>query len=156
MKIEDELKSNFSNDYQKLIVNLYLTHSRINEPFERLFRQHGLTLTQYNLLRILRGQKQKPVSIGIIKERMIERNSDVSRIVDRLIKKKLITRTENKVDRRQKDIVINKEGLALIAKLDQYEIDMHKKLEQQITPQEVLVINDLLDKLRSGKPNEEY
>lgn len=151
MKIEEEIQSRFRNDYQKLVVNLYFTHSRLNEPFQALMKRYNITATQYNVLRILRGQKQKPVSIGLIKERMIERNSDVSRIIDRLLKKKLIVRSENKLDRRQKDIIISQTGLDLIAEIDCYERDMDKNF-MHMTDDEVSTLNDLLDKLRS-KPD---
>ncbi len=148
MKIEEEIQSSFRNDYQKLVVNLYLTHSRISEPFAVLMKEYDITGTQYNVLRILRGQKGKPVSIGLIKERMIERNSDVSRIIDRLRKKKLIKRNENKSDRRQKDIVITQEGLDLIGKIAQCNEKMDERLHH-ISLEEAQILNDLLDKLRS-------
>jgi DNA-binding MarR family transcriptional regulator len=148
MKIEDEIQSSFRNDYQKLMVNLYLTHSRMSEPLTSVFKQYDLTSTQYNVLRILRGQKQKPASIGLIKERMIERNSDVSRIIDRLLKKKLIKRNENKLDRRQKDIVITETGLELVASIDKCHPQQDKRMSH-LTDEEVTTLNDLLDKLRS-------
>ena len=149
MKIEEEVKSNFRNDYQKLVVNLYLTYTRINEPFHELLKEYGVTATQFNVLRILRGQKQNPASIGLIKERMIERNSDVSRIIDRLLKKKLIERSENKMDRRQKDIIISQQGLDLLAVI----MEKDEKLDavfKHVSVDEVNIMNDLLDKLRDS------
>src|SRR5690606_27983237 len=98
MRIEDEIKSRFKNDYHKLVVNIHLTSARIGERMQNEMKKFDLTMTQYNVLRILRGQNQNAVSVGLIKERMIERNSDVSRIIDRLVRKKLIERTENKTD----------------------------------------------------------
>lgn len=148
MKIEDEIQSSFRNDYQKLMVNLYLTYSRITEPFSALMKEHDITSTQYNVLRILRGQKQKPASIGLIKERMIERNSDVSRIIDRLLKKKLIKRSENKLDRRQKDIIITEGGLDLLDKIDKHHVKNDARMSH-LSPEEVETLNNLLDKLRS-------
>lgn len=148
MKIEDELKSAFKNDYHKLVVNLLLTYMRLSEPFQELLKEHGLTGTQYNVLRILRGQKQIPASIGLIKERMIERNSDVSRVIDRLIKKKLIDRKENKNDRRQRDILINDAGLELLDKIDLHE--NYSSINVPLSDSEVTIMNDLLDKMRSN------
>jgi len=154
MKIEEEIQSKFKSEYEKLIVNLYLTHSRLSEPFAALIKGHDITSTQYNVLRILRGQKQKPASIGLIKERMIERNSDVSRIIDRLLKKKLIIRNENKLDRRQKDIIISQLGLDLVAKIENREVDFHHNLDH-ISLEEAKMMNDLLDKIRSAPKEEE-
>lgn len=149
MKIEDELKSAFKNDYHKLVVNLLLTYMRLSEPFQELLKKYDLTGTQYNVLRILRGQKQVPASIGLIKDRMIERNSDVSRVIDRLLKKKLIERRENKNDRRQRDILINTAGLELLEKIDLHE-NNYDALEIPLSAEEVVTMNNLLDKMRSN------
>jgi len=93
MRIEDEIKSRFKNDYHKLVVNIHLTSARIGERMQNEMKKFDLTMTQYNVLRILRGQNQNAVSVGLIIERMIERESDVSKIIDRLVRKKLIERT---------------------------------------------------------------
>ena len=111
-------------------------------------KTHDLTSTQFNVLRILRGQKQVPACIGLIKERMIERNSDVSRVIDRLLKKDVIERKENKYDRRQRDIIINKKGLDLLEIIDNEESNFIKSLEH-VSESEVQLMNDLLDKIRS-------
>lgn len=152
MRIEDEIKSKFRDDYHKLVVNIHLTSARIGEQMEDEMKNYGITMTQYNVLRILRGQNQKAVNIGLIKDRMIERNSDVSRIIDRLVKKKLIERTENKFDRRQKDVRISNEGLKVLAEMDEFE-NMIKVKIGHLSKEEVQTLNDLLDKTRSG---EEY
>lgn len=148
MKIDDEIKSNFRNEYHKLRVNLILTTTRLGEKFQVMLKDFDISATQFNALRILRGQNQKPASIGLIKERMIDRSSDVSRIVDRLLHKKLIARTENKIDRRQKDIIITKLGLALLSKIDKLEKKMDKPL-LNLSEKEAKQLNKLLDKLRS-------
>jgi DNA-binding MarR family transcriptional regulator len=150
MKIEDEIQSTFRNEYQKLLVNLYVTSNRLNEPFSSMIKAFGITSTQYNVLRILRGQKQKPASIGLIKDRMIEKNSDVSRVIDRLLKKKLIIRKENKEDRRQKDIIISQLGLDLISQIDPLEQKIDDSLKH-LSIEEVVLMNNLLDKLRPEK-----
>ena len=149
MKIEDEIQSAFDNDLQKLIVNIYLTHSRISEPFQQLLGKFDITPTQYNVLRILRGQKQNPASIGLIKERMIERNSDVSRIIDRLLKKDLISRKKNKQDKRQKDVIISDSGLNLLATIENYQ-EENAFYSINLTNDEVTLMNNLLDKLRAS------
>jgi len=106
MKLEDEIKSKFRDDYHKALVNLYYTNNVIGEQFFKMLKEYGLAVPQYNVLRILRGEAPDSVSIGFIKERMLERNSDVSRIVDRLYNKKLVERKENKSDRRQKEVSV--------------------------------------------------
>ena len=148
MRIEDEIKSTFKSDHHKLIVNLHLTYVRLTETFQALMKEHNLTPTQYNVLRILRGQKQVPASIGLIKERMIERNSDVSRVIDRLLKKNLIERKQNKQDRRQRDIIINQKGLDLLEIIEISEDDFVESFDH-ISCDEVKMMNDLLDKMRS-------
>lgn len=153
MRIEDEIKSKFKSDYHKLVVNLHLTYMRLTETFQSLMKEHNLTATQYNVLRILRGQKQVPASIGLIKERMIERNSDVSRVIDRLLKKDLIERKENKLDRRQRDIIINQKGLDLLEVIDKSEDEFVQSFDH-VSVEEVRMMNDLLDKIRT-KPGEE-
>ena len=148
-KIEDEIKSSFRSVYEKLRVNLQLTYIRLGDEMQQQFKQYDVTSTQYNVLRILRGQHQKPVSIGLIKERMIDRNSDASRIVDRLAKKGLVSRTENKIDRRQKDIIISDEGLKLLSQMDSIMLNIDDRLGH-LSKKEAESLNDLLDKLRSG------
>lgn len=147
--IDEEIQSSFKSEYHKLMVNLHLTSSRVGETIQGEMKKHGLTGTQFNVLRILRGQKKKPASIGLIKERMIERNSDVSRIIDRLHKKGLIDRTENKADRRQKDVVISDKGLKILEEIDPIEKLIDTKLGH-LTVEEAETLNHLLDKARAN------
>lgn len=148
MKIEDEIKSKFRNDYHKALVNLYYTNNVISEQFFKMLKEYGLAAPQFNVLRILRGQAPNAVSIGLIKERMLDRNSDVSRIVDRLYKKKLIERKESKSDRRQKDVLITKKGLELLKKMVVCEEQEDANLSK-LNKKEVKLLNELLDKIRS-------
>lgn len=147
MKLEDEIKSKFRNDYHKALVNLYYTHNVIGEQFFKIMKEYGLAAPQFNVLRILRGQHPDAVSIGLIKERMLDKNSDVSRIVDRLYKKKLVERKESKTDRRQKDVVITKKGLKLLDKMTICE-EREDSILSKLNKKEVKLLNDLLDKIR--------
>ncbi len=149
MKLEDEIKSEFRDDYHKALVNLYYTNNVIGEQFFKILKEFGLAVPQYNVLRILRGQAPDAVSIGFIKDRMLERNSDVSRIVDRLYKKKLVERKENESDRRQKDVQITKKGSDLLGKMTGCEEQEDANLAK-LSKKEVKLLNDLLDKIRSG------
>ena len=148
MKLEDEIKSEFRDDYHKALVNLYYTNNVIGEQFFKILKEFGLAVPQYNVLRILRGQAPDAVSIGFIKDRMLERNSDVSRIVDRLYKKKLVERKENKSDRRQKDVLITKKGVDLLGKMTDCEEQEDANLSK-LSKKEVKLLNELLDKIRS-------
>lgn len=152
MRLEDEIKSTFKNDYHKLMINLLVTYMRLSESFQNELKAYDLTATQYNVLRILRGQKQVPASIGLIKERMIERNSDISRVIDRLNKKKLIDRKENEIDRRQRDIIINQKGLDLLEIIDRVDNNYNEDA-LGLSQNEVELMNDLLDKMRSTVEN---
>jgi DNA-binding MarR family transcriptional regulator len=151
MRIEDEIQSKFKNEYHKLMVNIQLTANRISEKLQEEMKSHDLTITQFNVLRILRGQNEQAVSIGLIKERLIERNSDVSRIIDRLVKKELIERKENLIDRRQKDVFISKKGLATLSKIDKVESIFEESLGH-LSIKEAEQLNNLLDKARNTTP----
>lgn len=147
MGISEDLKSKFKDDYQKGMVNMMYTHNMISNKMNAIFKPFGIASPQFNVLRILRGQLPKAASVGLIKERMIERNSDVSRIVDRLYKKELVERDECKEDRRQKNVKISAKGERLLAQIDQ-------EMEQMVNPlanlsdEEVAELNRLLDKIR--------
>ncbi len=154
MKIEDEIKSKFRSEGHKLLVNLYLTSTRLSEAFHRECQKYDITSTQFNVLRILRGQGNKAVNISLIKERMIDRNSDMSRIIERLKKKGLIACTSNQMDRRKKSVRISKEGLKLLNNMDKLEFH-YQELFEHLTEAERIQLNLLLDKTRSGyKPRD--
>lgn len=148
MKIEDELKGRFRNEYHKGFINLAYTTKQLSYKFIETLKKQNITEPQYNILKVLRGfRSEGPLSIGFIKERMLDKNSDVSRIIDKLFEKKLITRTENNLDRRQKDIDITETGLELLSKLD----DCERKVDQlliKLSEDEAKELNRLLDKIR--------
>ena len=147
MKIQDEIKSNFSNEYQTARVNIHFTHNYLSEQLVEILKPLKLSPTQFNVLRILRGQYPAASSIGLLKERMLDKNSDISRVVDRMLTKKLVVRKECKLDRRQKDIQISQLGLDILLKIDEKEKELDKKM-QQLTLDEVTQLNNLLDKIR--------
>ncbi len=149
MKIEDEIKGRFRNEYHKGLINITFTQKHLSYEFLQSLKKHGLTEPQYNVLRVLRGFRSSgPTSIGFLKDRMLDKSSDVSRIVDKLYERKLVNRKENDADRRQKDIEISEEGLTLLASMDDCE---HKvdSLLSKLTLEEVIELNRLLDKIRS-------
>lgn len=145
--IEEEIKTTFRNDQHKLIVNIFFTYFKILNQSRQQFVDYDITLQQFNVLRILRGQKGNPVSIQLIKDRVMDKNSDVSRLVKRLKEKGFILESENSSDRRKKDITISQSGLDLLDKLG----NIHESTESlldHLTPQELNLLNDLLDKTR--------
>ena len=151
MSIEDELKGRFRNDYHKGLINLTYTAKQLSYEFFQSLKKHGLTEPQYNVLRILRGfRSEAPLSIGFIKERMLDKDSDVSRIIDRLFEKGFLNRTENPADRRQKSVEITEMGLVLLDKMFSCEQKADTLLDN-LTPEEINELNRLLDKIRERK-----
>jgi len=113
-----------------------------------MLKQHGLTEQQYNILRVLRAASpDKHVSVNYLKERMLDKKSDVSRIVDRLFEKGYLKRKENPLDRRQKDISIAEKGLTLLEKMYGCEKSSDELLNK-LTIEEVKELNKLLNKIR--------
>ena len=148
MRIEDEIKGRFRNEYYKGFINLRYTTNVLSYEMVKSFKRYGITEPQYNVLRILRGfRSEAPLSISFVKERMLDKMSDVSRIVDRLVEKKMVTRIENPADRRQKSIEITSAGLSLLDKM----LECEKKTDEllsRLSPEEVNELNRLLDKAR--------
>ncbi len=148
MRLEEEIKQeSFRNEYHKLAVNLIFTHSWLISKIESILTEFDITPQQFNILRILRGQYPSPASITLLKERMLDKMSDVSRLVDRLIQKSLVERKACVRDRRKVDVLITKKGLKLLAKIDQMDEEMDSYL-MNISKGEAKRINELLDKLR--------
>jgi len=151
MKIEDEIKGRFRNEYHKGLINLTYTAKQLSYEFYQSLKKHGLAEQQYNVLRILRGfRAEAPLSIGFIKERMLDKDSDVSRIVDRLFEKGFVSRKENPADRRQKSVEITAKGLELLDKMYSCELEADTLLSN-LTIEEVNILNQLLDKIREKK-----
>jgi DNA-binding MarR family transcriptional regulator len=148
MKLEDEIFNKaFENQYHKLVVNMLFTASWMTNNLKKELDNYSITTQQFNVLRILRGQHPNPASINLIKERMLDKMSDASRIVDRLEKKNLLTRVSNQADRRSVDIHISEKGLELLQEI-KIEVAMDKIITKNITEPEALQLNDLMDKLR--------
>jgi len=147
MNLEQEIQSKFGTEYQKVVVNLVYTYNWINSILKERLDKHHITLQQFNILRILRGQYPTPATINLLKERMLDKMSDASRIVDRLVQKGLVTRETNQKDRRAVDIIISEKGLEILSKLDPV-ITPEEILKANIPEDDVIRLNYLLDKLR--------
>jgi DNA-binding MarR family transcriptional regulator len=147
MKIEDAIKQNkFQNNYQKAVVNLIYTTHWLEDQHQQLLSTYGITGQQFNILRILKGQHPKSISATELKLRMLDKNSDVSRLLNRLEKKELITKRNCESDRRATDIFITDQGLGLLNNLsnNQDKLDHVLKLNEE----EAKSLSDLLDKAR--------
>ena len=148
MKLEEEIKQNsFRNEYHKLAVNIIFTHSWLMSKIYELLDEYDLTPQQFNLLRILRGQYPHPASITLLKERMLDKMSDASRLVERLLSKGLVERKICPKDRRKVDVIISKKGLKVLDKIDKTNDEMDRYLKN-LTTKEAEQLNYLLDKLR--------
>ena len=148
MKLEKEIsQSKFRNEYQKLAVNIIYTHGWLMSFQNEFFKKYGITAPQYNVLRILRGQHPNTASINLLKERMLDKSSDASRIVERLRVKGLVDRVICVEDRRKVNVNITTEGLNLLRKMDSLDNELKKYL-RNLSKQEAQTLNNLLDKLR--------
>lgn len=129
MRIEDEIKQkSFRSENQKLIVNLLLTGSWMSFKSYEMLKPFKLTTQQYNVLRILRGQYPEPATINLLIDRMMDKMSNASRIVDRLEKKKLVERKPKQDDRRCVDVKISEKGIKLLEKIGEREKEYENKL----------------------------
>ncbi|MBI4947125.1 MAG: MarR family transcriptional regulator [Bacteroidetes bacterium] len=148
MKLELEIKqSKFKDEYHKLGVNIIYTSNWMGAQHSRHLKEFDLSLEQFNILRILRGQYPNPSTVNLLIDRMLNKMSNASRLVEKLRRKGLLERKTNKEDRRACDILITKKGLALLKTLDQTEKKWIKMFSHLSEPN-VKKVNDVLDKLR--------
>lgn len=150
MSIETDIKQNtpFRTPYQRVMVNLMYTSNWISTNQTQLLKPSGLTPQQYNVLRILRGQYPNPVKVSDITERMLDKMSNASRLVDKLVLKKLVLRTECPSDRRAVDVVITEKGMDLLSKLDIKLDEWDDNQREKLTEEEAIHLSHLLDRLR--------
>jgi DNA-binding MarR family transcriptional regulator len=148
MRIEDEIQSTkFEDNYQKAVININYTQGWLSNHLRSEFEKFNLTMQQFNILRILRGQYPKPATVNMLKERMLDKMSDASRIVDRLVQKELVSRCTNTCDRRAVDIRISDKGLEILSKIE-VEFKTKDMIGKNLTEEEAGRLSDLLDKLR--------
>ncbi|MEL7342076.1 MAG: MarR family transcriptional regulator [Bacteroidota bacterium] len=150
MRLEDEIqqKNPFKSAKERSIVNLLFTTNCLVAQQKKMFKPFGITLQQFNVLRILRGQYPNPISTSDIRDRMLDRMSDVSRIVDRLVKKRLVIRKPCKADKRLVDVVINEKGLDLLQQIDE-DVNI-RSFAEGLNEEQANQLNELLDQFRSG------
>ena len=150
MSIEKDInQSKFRNEYQKGVINVIYTYNWVTEKVKIIFEKGHITSQQFNILRILRGAAA-PLSTLQIRQRMLDKMSDTSRIVDRLIAKDLVKKTISKTDKRLVDVTITEKGKILLEELDRYEPDVDAVLGN-LSATEIETLNILLDKIRNSK-----
>lgn len=149
MKLEDAIKQTaFKTEEERLVINLIYTSGWLSSEQNRFFKRFGISSQQYNVLRILRGQYPNPASVGLIQERMLDKMSNASRLIEKLKQKKLVKRSECSKDRRQVDVLITEDGLKLLEEVDQVNGEMHS-ICNTLNQAEKKKLNELLDKLRN-------
>ncbi len=147
MKIEEEIKQQkFKNLHQKAVINLLYTTSWLQAKQQEFFKPFNITAQQFNILRILRGQLPKGTSATEIKSRMIDKNSDVSRLLDRLLSKGFISKKTSADDKRAADINLTEEGIELLTTIDKKQSQIDNIL--LLSEEDASTLSDLLDKSR--------
>lgn len=147
-RIEEEIHQTkpFPNLQTKALINIIFTASWIEGEQAQLLKPFGISIQQYNILRILKGMRPDPATVKLLIERMIDKNSNASRLVDKLLKKGLVERHACKEDRRRVDVFITDAGMCLIdeiATLIENDTTYH-----HLTDEEAVLLSDLLDKMR--------
>lgn len=149
MRLEEEIRqSKFESPYQKVIVNIIYTSNWIQHRNAGIFKESGLTSQQYNVLRILKGKHPHCCSVGYIKEVMLDKTPDVTRLLDRLELKGLVSRSYNDKNRRFMDVFITEDGLKLLDDV-RPNMRLHEEAYRtKLTEEESELLSGLLDKLR--------
>jgi len=151
VRLEDEIKQpTFQSEGQKAHLNIVFTAGWLQQRQAAVFRPLGLTLPQFNVLRILRGQHPKPATVALLIDRMLDKTSNASRIVDKLEEKQLVTRTVCPANRRAVDICITETGLRLLQQIDaEGLVNPMRNGFEKLTSAELQTLNALLDKIRA-------
>lgn len=149
MNIEKVIKQkrSFRNPWHKAAVNLIYTTNWLTDQIKRLLKPYGITMQQYNVLRILRGAGE-PISTSVIRDRMLDKMSDTSRMVDRLHQKGLVHRRACPTDKRLVDVSLSEKGETLLQQLDQINEDLDR-IPDKLTAEEAQTLSQLLDKMRN-------
>jgi MarR family transcriptional regulator, 2-MHQ and catechol-resistance regulon repressor len=146
---QDIQQSQFRNSFQKAAINLLYTSGWLRDRMKVLFDKEDITAQQFNILRILRGSFPTPLSTLQIRDRMLEKMSDTSRLVDRLVVKGLVKKITAETDRRLVDVLITEKGKKLLSRIDAQQTEMDAILNN-LTEKEAEQLSELLDKMRSA------
>lgn len=149
MKLEEELRiEKFKTEPQRAVLSILFTASWLQERTNECFKAHGISQEQYNVLRILKGQKGKPANLSTVQERMIHRMSNATRLVEKLKQKGYVNRVTCEDNRRKVEITITESGLELLDRIDPRLAETEVNLFQRLNEHEIREIGLLLDKVR--------
>ncbi len=149
MKIEDAIQQrHFRDVYHKAHLNILYTAAFLHQQVAQLLKPYGISWQQFNVLRILRGLKDQPATIKLLTERMIDKTSNTSRLVDKLLAKNLVERRECPADRRQVDIFITTTGLQLLLETSHLIDEESHSIWADISTTEADLLNEVLDRVR--------
>lgn len=149
MNIGEEIQQKaFANELNKMVINIVFTANWLTLRLAQSLKHYDITPEQYNVLRILRGQKGNPATINMITERMLDKNSNASRLVDKLKQKGFVERRECPKDRRACDVLLTEKGTQLLLELDK-EMSNNEKSITALSEEEMKTVNELLDKFRT-------
>ncbi len=150
MKIEDEIKSTVELDIaKKVLLNVMYTQNFVNDKFNEILKPYDLSGEQYNVLRILKGQKGCPTNMCSIQDRMVAKSSNTTRLIDKLLLKELVTRNVCPNNRRKIEIIITKKGLTLLEELHPKVIEHEELFASNLEAEELTILNNLLEKYRT-------
>ncbi len=150
MSIETEInQKQFRNEHQKSVINLIYTYNWMTEKSKSILDRFDVTAQQFNILRILRGAGE-PLSTLQIRQRMLDKMSDTSRIVDRMVKKGFVEKVVCRTDKRLVDVTISDKGKSLLEKMDEYQDELDGILKN-LSESEAQMLNKLLDKIRKSE-----
>lgn len=150
MKIEEIIKATSEMSLaKKALLNVIFTQNVVAEKFNEILKPHDLSAEQFNVLRILRGQKGKPANMCMIQERMIAKTSNTTRLVDKLLLKELVTREVCTENRRKMEITITEKGQKLLSVLDPIVIEHEMSFANNLNKEELETLNTLLEKFRT-------
>lgn len=148
MGVKDKVRiKRFQSEWHKATINVLLTNNWLTKELEARANRKDITLQQFNVLRILRGQYPKLVTNSLVKDRMINSTPDISRLVDRIVAKGLVNRSQNEIDKRSVDLIITEKGIQLLEELEE-DMMLGDILFKNISEEEALQLSELLDKLR--------
>jgi DNA-binding MarR family transcriptional regulator len=149
MKLEEELKmKKFTSPHQKMVLNILFTNYWLGDKMGGFMKEYDLSEQQYNVLRILRGQKGNPVNLKDLQERMMQKTSNVTRLVEKLRLKGLLERVQCMENRRKVEITITDKGLQLLEEMQPEMDNFNEYFSEVLTEKEASTLSDLLDKLR--------
>ena len=148
MKIDEALQTKFKSPQQKAIINIRFTSNFLGNIQQNTMNQYDLTMPQFNILRILRGAGDA-INVNTVKDRMIEKSPNTTRLMDKLIDKGLIERTRCEDDRRVVFVKISENGLSVLSEID-INTDINLLINAGLTDEEANTLSDLLDKTRAS------